>query len=289
MKLYIYAILACTLMSCTAPIDINTRDSEPVIVIYGCLTDEHKHQYVRVTRSSPYFEDKANPVVADADVYISDSEGNGYALEYGEEGYYFSKTPFAVRPGITYHLAVDVDFDGDGVRELYEAETTVLPAIPLDSIDVRPMTIMGYRHFSLNIYAQDPEEERNFYLFKFFVNDSISNDRVSRFLITDDEFFNGSAIESNLYYFDDFTDERVVERNKDNDNAYMVSPGDRILLQTISIEEGYYHFINQAASEMRGENPMFGGPPSNITTNITNGAVGFFTGYCIHESHTTVP
>ncbi|MDR0393591.1 MAG: DUF4249 domain-containing protein [Tannerella sp.] len=284
------AVFYAVLCSCTAPIDISTRDGDSVIAIYGCLTDENKHQYVRITGSSPYFDDKENRNVADANVRVKDSDGNEYAMEYGQKGYYISPVRFAARPGVTYRLTVEVDFNGDGKMEIYEAETTIPPPLALDSVDVRPLTIMGYRHFSLNIYAQDPPDADNYYLFKFFINDSISNDKISKYILTDDGFFKGEYLNGiNIYYFEDITDAKVVEKNKDNDEAYMVFPGDKIRLQTMNIEKGYFWFINQCMSEMRGENPMFGGPPSNITTNITNGAVGYFTGYCIHEIRTEVP
>jgi hypothetical protein len=290
-KISAYLFLLTSLAACTAPIDIHTRDSEPVIVIYGCLNSRHQHQSVRITRSSPYFDDEANRPVTDAQVRIADSGGHDYVLLHGGEGYYFSETRFHVSAGVTYRLLVEVDFDEDGTNETYEAETTVRPPLTIDSITVRPLTIMGFRRYSLNVYAQDPPEAGNCYLFRFFINDSISNNRISNYVVTDDEFFNGSYLENTIYYFEDGADGHVGWRNGDDDpdRVYMVSRGDRVRLQSINIEAGYYQFINECKSEMRGENPMFGGPPSNITTNISNGAVGFFTGYCIRENKTIVP
>jgi hypothetical protein len=288
--LSLIAVFQVIIFSCTAPMDINTRDSAPVIVIYGCLTDENRYQRVRITGSSPYFDDKENRSVPDADVRIEDSEGNEYLMEYEDMGYYMSRVKFAARPGVTYYLTVEVDFNEDDEVELYEAETTILPLLALDSANVMPLSIMGYRHFSLNIYAQDPPETDNYYLFKFFVNDSVSNSNISNLIVADDEFFKGEYMNGvNIYYFDDIMYEKVVEKNKYYDDEYMVSSGDKIRLQTMNIEKGYYKFIDQCISEMYGENPMFGGPPSNITTNISNGAAGFFTGYCIHEVRTEIP
>jgi hypothetical protein len=284
------AIIYATLLSCTAPIEISTRDSAPVIVIYGCLTDEKRYQSVRITSSSPYFDDQETRSVPDANVQVKDSEGKVYRMEYGMMGYYTSVTRFAVRPGMTYYLTVEVDFDEDGQIELYEAETTIPPPLTLDSVEVMPLSIMGYRHFSLNVYVQDPPDIDNYYLFKFFVNDTVSNDRISRFVISNDEFFDGEYIKgANIYYFEDITDEKVVEKNKGNDDEYMVSSGDKIRLQTMNIEKDYYKFIDQCISGLYGENPMFGGPPSNIITNLSNGAVGFFTGYCVREIRTEIP
>ncbi|MDR1381654.1 MAG: DUF4249 domain-containing protein [Tannerella sp.] len=284
---FIFPILL--LSACTAPIDIDTRDSEPVIVIYGCLTDENRYQSVRITSSSPYFDSSENAAVTDATVRISDSKGRDHDLLHGEDGYYFSDSRFRAYPGVTYHLVVDVDFDGDGLAETYEATTTLRPALTVDSIAVKPISIMGFRHYALNIFTQDPPESQDFYLFRFFINDSISNSRISSYIVSDDEFFNGSYLENTIYYFDDATDENTAGRNREDDNAFLLSPGDRIRLQVSNMEEGYYRFINECTSEMRGGNPMFGGPPSNISTNVSNGAAGFFTGYCVRETVATVP
>ncbi|MDR2915985.1 MAG: DUF4249 domain-containing protein [Tannerella sp.] len=276
--------------SCTAPIDIKTRNSEPVIVIYGYLTDEYRYQYIRITSSSPYFDENTNRVSPDAEVWIKSSYGDEYQLLSEKNGYYVSNARFAGIPGATYSLSVEVDFDGDGEREIYEAETTLLPVVPVDSIDITPIDIMGYRHFSLNFYMQEPAETENYYLFKFFINDSISNDKISELLLSDDRMYNGEYVPgANITYFEDATDEDVIEKNKDEDDVYMAAPGDRIRLQILNIEKGYYNFISECISEKYGENPFFGGPPSNITTNLSNGAIGYFSSYCVQEKRAVVP
>lgn len=276
--------------SCTARMDINTRDSDPVIVIYGCLTDEHRFQYIRITSSSPFFDDQENEAVLGAVVFITSSTGARYELVSEAGGYYVSDTRFAARPDVTYFLTVEVDFDKDGVNELYEAQTTILPIVPVDSVDITLQNIMGYRHFSLNVYLQEPAETDNYYLFKFYINDSISNDKISEFIISEDRMYNGTYLDgANITYFEDATDEEVIKKNEDDDDVYMATPGDRIRLFIFNIEKGYYHFIRECMTEQNGENPLFGGPPSNISTNFSNGAIGYFTGYCMQEKRAVVP
>lgn len=283
-------LLAALFFSCTAPIDISTRNSEPVIVIYGYITDEYKSQYIRITSSSPYFDENTNRAITDAEVWVTASTGEEYPFVGRENGYYISHVRFAGISGVTYRLSVKVDFDQDGEDEIYEAETTILPVVPVDSIEIMPIDIMGYRHFSLNFYMQEPAETENYYLFKFFINDSISNDKISEFLISDDRMYNGEYVPgANITYFEDATDEDVIEKNKDDDDVYMAYPGDRVRVQILNIEKGYYHFIDQCISEKYGENPFFGGPPSNISTNLSNGAIGYFSGFCIQEQLTVVP
>ena len=290
-RIPVYILTIIILSSCTAPIDINTRNSEPVVVIYGQLTDENKHQHIRVSGSTPYFAEKTNTAVSDAIVNIISSEGEEFNFLEDENGYYFSEKTFAAKPGITYDLTVKVDFNKDGQTETYEASTTILPVITADSIDVKPINIMGYRHFALNFYMQEPPETDNYYLFIFYVNDSLTNNRISEFLFSDDRMFNGEYIEgATINFFEDATDQKnLTAPGADEESNYMISPGDKIRLQIINIEKGYYNFISQCVSEKYGENPFFGGPPSNITTNISNGAVGYFTGFCLQEYNATAP
>ena len=283
--------VAILFFSCTAPIDINTRNSEPVIVIYGEITDEYKYQIIRITSSSPYFDEKANITVPDAKVWISSSDGNQYSFSGKKDGYYTSDVIFSAIQGVTYTLTVEVDFNKDGIIETYEAKTTIPPIVPADSINMKLIDIMGYRHFALNVFMQEPVESENYYLFKFIVNDSISNYKISDFLISDDQMFNGEYVDAALAYFEDATDEKNIERNNNfgGEIVYMANPGDKFRLQILNIEKGYYNFIRECIAEKYGENPFFGGPPSNITTNFSNEAIGYFSGYCIHEKNTVVP
>ena len=277
--------------SCTAPFDIETNDSDPVIVIYGCLTDETETQKVRITRSSPYFENKTNEVVENAFVSISDSEGNTFSMSYRENGYYESDSKIDVKENVTYKLKVEVDFDNDGTTEIYEAETTVPPIVPADSIVIKHMDIMGYKHYALNLSMQDPPGEENYYMFRFVVNDSLTNFKISELLLSSDELYNGSYIKNTtIIYFEDGNDEKNFEQAEDSDvKSYFVYPGDKIDFQVVNIEKGYYHFTRECITEKSGENPFFGGPPSNITTNISNGGVGYFTSYKIFSLITKIP
>ena len=290
MKRRMIPVLSACLMaailffSCTAPFDIRTRDSKPVIVIYGCLTNEYMNQYIRITRSAPYFEDAESQIVENAKVKVVSSVGREYTFLRDVKGYYVSQRRFAVVQGVTYHLSVEIDDD------LYEAETTTLPVVPVDSISVKMINIMGYNHYSLQIYMQEPPETENYYLFKYIINDSITNDRISELIMSNDLAFNGEYIYgANITYFEDATNSRSQDRNKENEHRTYVSQGDYVRLQVLNIEKGYYYFIRDCMREKYGENPFFGGPPSNIQTNLSNGAVGYFTSYCIHENTTVVP
>lgn len=287
-KEYLFYLLLF-LVGCTEAIDIHTDNSEPVIVIYGTITDEIKQQEVRITRSSPYFDDKSNPSISGAKVTITSSENKVYKLEEDESnpGYYRSLISWAAKVGVEYTLDVEVDFDDDGVMDNYQAATQILPTVTLDSIKIVPMTIMGHANYALNIYGEEPPTE-DFYLFKFNINDSLYTKKISQFIVSDDVMFSGQYINGiTINYFNDIS-EWEDDSDEQRKNSIYIKTGDKVEAQMSSVPKGYYDFIIQCWSEMNGENPMFGGPASNITTNISNGGVGFFTGYCITRTSTEV-
>lgn len=273
--------------SCTAPIDLKTNDSEPAIVIYGCLNDLEMHQSIRITSSSPYFEEKQNQAVQDAIVTIQSSENETFELEEltNEKGTYQTVIPMSAKPGITYQLKVIVDFDQDGVLETYEASTLMPRHYELDSMVIRTQPIMGYKHYALDMYGLE-EPGDDYYLCRFIVNDTIERFKISQFIPVsdkgvDDDYMRGLT----LTYINDIED---YDEDDDDDYLYVTS-GDKITLCTSRIGKGYYDFINQCQKEKNGENPFFGGPASNITTNISNGAVGYFTAFSTSKLDGVIP
>jgi len=289
---YTYLILPLLLMAsaCTAPIDIDTNDSEPVIVINGALTDEVKRQEIRIGRTAPYFQDSPNVPVSLAEVTIRSSDGHWYELFENDSlpGLYQTIQPWAVVVGETYQLQVTVDFDGDGIAETYQAETTVLPPIELDSSAIVPIDIMGYLHYALNFYAQDPPG-KNYYLVKCLLNDTLMTYKISRYIIFDDTGIDGQYIDGLTVRYFESVDNWEVSTIMERDSLEYLSPGDEVGIEMSQIPRSYYDFIFQCQKELYGENPIFGGPASNIITNISGGGVGFFVAYCIVRHASIVP
>lgn len=292
MKRYITFIMSVLMVamnlffSCTAPFEFASQYSEPMIVIYGCLTDEDKNQYIRITRSSPYFQEEENQIVSDAKVTVRSSEGKHYSFEHDSAGFYVCQQSITVTPGVTFRLSVEVDFDKDGNIDLYEAEARTPSKTLVDTITVTSLSILGKHQYALNIYMQEPSGMENFYLFNFVINDSITNDMISDYIILSDQYFNGKYVNGlSIKYFDATSD----KENTDNlSNVFTIRRGDRIKLKSMGIEKGYYYFISDCTTEKSGENPFFGGPPSNVITNLSKGAIGYFTSFCVLENETIV-
>ena len=280
----LFAIAAAILLpACTAPINIKTDNSPSVIVIYSELTDEFKYQEIMITRSSPYFDNQPNEGVSQAEVVVNSSEGETFHfLESGGiQGLYLSQNKFSVKSGITYNLSITVDFNHDSIPEEYQASTTVLPIVVPDSLSLDPIEIFGHKRYILYAYFQDPPEE-NYYLFNVYKNDSLITDQISEYIVSDDALFNGQYTSANVYFFHDAS-EWETDSEDDRKRSVYLSSGDIVGTEISEIPKGYYDFITQCQREKEGENPMFGGPASNITTNISNGGVGYFVGYCVER------
>jgi hypothetical protein len=268
-----------TLLSCTERISIDTDNSSPTLVIYGVLTDEFKFQEIKISHSSPYFDDEPNRGVTGAIVTVQSSAGQVYRFFESNDvkGLYYSQSKFGVRSEDDYSLSVEVDFNGAIGK--YEATTNVPPAIVVDSLTIQPEELFGHKNHILYANLQDPPGE-NFYLFKVLHNDSLVNAKLTAFVTSDDALFDNQYLKSSIYLFDDISEWEKDTEERRKQSIYL-KPGDKIELQTSLITKEYFDFIRQCRDEKNGENPLFGGPPSNIVTNISNGARGYFSGYVI--------
>jgi len=275
----VIVMLMLSVVACTERIELNLNAGDPVLVVYGCVTDTLAYQKVTLSSSVPYFDEQHNPAISGAVVSItSDSEVWILIENPIEKGVYETTGLKAGKIGETYHLKVEYDFDEDGVMELYEASTEMLPAFKIDSVQVKPFRAMGYYMYSVNLYADEPAGE-DYYLHKFFVNDSLVTPLSRYSLMGDNELIDGQYINGmpiyfmgDILYWDDFT------KNEQEEEAF-VGEGDEVLIEVNRVDKKYFNFVRQCQNEKYGSNPLFGGPPSNIQGNISNGAVGFFAAF----------
>ncbi|MDR0843642.1 MAG: DUF4249 domain-containing protein [Tannerella sp.] len=263
-------VLALSAASCTAPIDIETGDSPPVVSIYGCFTDELKQQSITVSVSSPYFDSQPNSALPGALVEINVSDGEVFTLveDPAHPGHYQTPNEVAGIPGLAYRLTVKTDIDNDGVQELYSATSTMPEAMTVDSIRIKSVSAMGNQSYELYVYAQDSPGE-DYYLGIYEINGTLF-DKISKYSLLNDDMFNEQ-------YMKGWSLGRFGTMDDDDDNDRIrLKPGDVVILHFSRIEKGYYNFIQQCRNGMNGESP-FSGPAANMATDISGSGVGYFT------------
>ena len=246
-----------------------------MLVVFGEITDEVKAHAIYLSRSVSYFYNEATPVVSGAIVSLSDGTTTVSLSEDPEDpGTYLTPDDYAGIPGNTYKLTIEnVDINNDGIYETYTAETGMKNTIPVEQVLV--VYNSSWEGWEVGLFAKDPGETTNFYLYKVYRNGVLYTDSISDYRTSKDEFYNGNRIEgATVQYFDEEKGDTLLS-------------GDKITLEVAGITEDYYDFINQVQDEINDKIPLFSGPSANIEGNISNGALGFFSVMAISRGSCT--
>ncbi len=262
-------LLLFTAASCTERIDVKLDETYTRVVVDGCITTDSSRSTVTLTKSSDYFYNKPSPRVTGATVTIFDGT-TLYPLSEtvpGKSGIYSSRDPLPGDAGKEYTLHVELPAPISGYSS-FEARSMLNPVVSIDSVTTTFHSDWGKEGFwAINLYAQEPGDEVNYYMFNWFRNGIPMADSIQKKIVLDDQLTNGKYITGLRIFYIDNT--RGWETLK---------PGDTITLQMSGITKSYLNFILQV--QQAGFNlPFFTGPPANVQGNIGNGGFGYFTAY----------
>ncbi|PIB35797.1 hypothetical protein BFP72_10525 [Reichenbachiella sp. 5M10] len=264
-------ILAWTMTSCyydRIDLDLNTED--PKLAVEAWITDLDEPQYIELSRTVNYLGEQDIDHVTEAIVTLND-EVEDIALVQQEEGKYYLPDDWQPRLGNLYTLTILLD------GETYSASETmrVCPEIENPYSELEDFeTLFDDQSYDEDTYKitfsfQDSLGLGDGYYLIDYLKGSLSGDSIINGAVTNDRFFDGeyqldvSVTSSERPFFLD--DEAVVE------------------LHAIGKEATLY--ISDLNSEAFGGADPFAGPPANLRTNISNGAVGYFI---IGGAHRTI-
>jgi hypothetical protein len=273
--LIIPALLALSLISCDEPVTLDLDQTQPKIVIEAQVTNKPGYQGVKVTRSADFYSSGKTPRITDAVVRVEDDLGQVFSFIHNPSGHadslgiYIPQTPFVGEIGRTYTLSVDVN------GEVFTGEDKLLSVIPVDSLqfkineDEEEDPEVEGRIYEMLMFAREPQDQENFYLFKFYRNDSLTYFNDTDIYFTDDEFLAEKidGVPSPIYY------------GKNDIGKIEIFSLTRI---------GYLYYSDLWTVLNNDGGGMFGPIPSSPRTNLTNGALGFFQVSAINASELTV-
>ena len=272
-------ILLLVAVSCTERIDIHVEDAPPRLVIYGYITTDVKQHSIRITRSAGYFTTDSPEGVSNAVVTISDDDGKEIPFIENDTipGLYQTAANVRGEEGKTYTLDVLIDNGDNRPSEHYQSEAYLQHINQIDSVGLQASLIFR-QTVEVLLYAQDIGGI-DYYSIFVAINDSVLNSAISRFFVMDNFFFRGQYMDGIACYY--------LSQNPDSEYGdEILRIGDTVTLNINAISQEYATFISNAQAEIRGSNPIFGGPPANVPTNIRcispqNGtpALGFFTAF----------
>lgn len=261
MRKYIIVIVAAvSLASCTERIDLDLNsDENQRLVVDALFTDEEKQHEVILTLTSSYFDNEPPPVATGAVVTISSDAGEVFTLTEVKPGYYLTNPNVKGEVGRTYTLRID--YNG----ETYNSVTTMKRVPPIDTItQVESEDDLNSNgdeddDFYVALSAQEPAGIGDYYMWEAIVNGVKVTDTLGRLLFVDDGLWDGQYVE-----------DIALE-------SFGVTFGDTVDVYMMSISKAMNDFLVAANLETNWRGGIFDGPPANLPSMISNGAIGFFS------------
>jgi hypothetical protein len=250
---FLFTILGMFLISsCEEKLDINLEAGESRIVIEGMVTDQPQPFMVKVSRTISFTQEGLPPGVDNASVTITDNLGNTYPLSLVSNGLYQTAGPEQGVVGRTYSLEVAVD------GETYTAQDLLRACPPIDSMYSIYREISA-QHDEAGYYAYasstDPQNEENYYLYKFYKN-GINVGDPNEVYINDDRFLSGNITGVEL--------PGIYEEN------------DTIRFEQYTMTRKAFLFYYGLQQQLFNDGGFFSTPPANAQGNISNGGLGLF-------------
>lgn len=261
-SLSIILLLMVILAGCDVPIDLDLQQTPPQVTIEALLTDKPDQPFVRVTLSTDFYSETAADGVPDALVTLKDDLGQSLPFAHyngsnsDSVGYYLPPAGFAGQIGRIYTLSVVAK------GKTFEATDSLKYVTSIDSLSYRPNIYAVQdpppdgKTYELLIYAKEPQETKDYYLVKYYRNDSLTY-----------------GWETEVYVLDDYG---VGESINGVPSAIWYGIGDKAEIEMYSLTRDGYLFYNDLVIIMNSDGGMFSPPPANPRTNFNNGALGFF-------------
>ncbi len=254
---------------CTERIDVKLDETYTRLVVDGYVATDYGTYQVNLTKSTDYFYNAPMPRVNNATVTLWDGVNTFPLTEtvQGKSGIYTTDSTFEGEVNKTYTLKVQLSEAISGHSD-FEASCALHRVTPIDSVTYEFHPEYGKEGiWFINLWAQDPGNEVNYYLFNLYKNGKLMTDSIQKKRVSDDALINGKYM----------TGITVFYLNNANKLERLV-PGDTIVLQMSGITKEYFNFVDQV--RQAGFNlPFFSGPPANVQGNISNGGIGFFAAY----------
>lgn len=114
-------LIAFFVLSCTEPFNIKSIDFEDALIIEAIITDEVKHQEIKLSRTFS-LEEFTPSKESNAQVFITDDAQNTFEFEETITGTYTSKTAFGATSNNNYTLTVITSND-----KTYKSHPTQAP------------------------------------------------------------------------------------------------------------------------------------------------------------------
>ncbi len=254
-------LLSLGIAACKKVINVDLKNSNSQLVIEGEVTNGPGPYHVYLSRSVNFSASNDYPPVSGAMVKVLDSaSGLNLVMREQAPGDYVANG-FTGTPTHTYTL--DVIVDGQD----YRAQSTMPKVVLLDSVTfIENVDLNAKSDINAVVNFQDPPGLSNYYQFI--------------------ETLNGRQIPNILIFDDRLSDGRYISVPLFNDTAYL-QKGDTLQMSMYCVDKNVYNYLYSLIS-VTGNNSFQSATPANPVSNISNGALGYFSAHTISKKQLTV-
>jgi uncharacterized protein DUF4249 len=263
--LIVAMMMVCTcvliLQACKKVIQVNLNTTTPQIVIEGEVTNFPGPYMVRISKTVNFSASNVYPPVSGASVTITDSTtGLTDILKETDSGTYVT-SQLKGKPKHSYYLSVNAE------GQQYTANSTMPQEVHLDSVTFSEN--VGFDNKSqINaiVNFQDPPVLGNYYQFVETLNGRL----VPNIFVFENRLSVGKYISQPLF----------------NDSSYL-QHGDTLGLNMYCIDKNIYNYFFTLI-QVTGNNNFQTATPANPNTNISNGALGYFSAHTVTERQSVI-
>lgn len=252
-------LLPFFLIACTEPIELDLNQGENVRLAVDAEIDNlPETDTIYLSLTTNFFDDQGPVPATGAQVILSDGSSDVIYTELGSTGKYLSPPNFAAEPGKNYTLEITHN------NKSYSGSSFMMPPIKIDSLTAKRLPKDDFANpgeVEIGISFQDPKGEKNHYWFVDFVNGKNEYEDLFEY----GGLFNDAIIDGAYL--------RDIEYG-----TFDLKKDDTLLIELRTItEEAETILIGLASESFQGG--IFDSPPSNVPSNINNGAVGIFVAF----------
>ena len=258
------AVMMLLLASCEKVISPNLNTVAKKYVIEGNISNEPGGCQVKITQTKNFAENNDFAGVSGAIVTVSDNGGAPITLSESSQGTY-SANSVSGTPGHTYTLTAKLN------GETFTSSSTMPVQVSLDTLYVEDKVLFGDTRKVAAMKYKDPAGKGNAYHFIQYKN----NVRESTVFVTNDDYTDGNTVTTELLYFD----------NNDDDDTKKIKTGDtiKVIMECIDTPVYTYWFSIDGATGASNN-----ATPANPVSNITGGALGYFSAHTVQAKSVSV-
>jgi len=252
----IIAILAIFFSSCEKTVQLDVDQTQSQYIVEGLVTNQNKKHFVKISKSNSLYQTGQPPKVSDAEVQVTDNEGNSWNFIENEAGEYLSETAFAGKVGNIYTMTINVD------GKTLTASDELFYVEPIDTLiafideEAYEDPVSEGQFWDVYLFLIEPQETEDYYRYKAFLNDEELNESGDEITV--------------------FNDVGVAENINGVSTGYFYEEGDIVRIEWYSLSREAFIFYNSLYENLNNDGGVFSGQPANVASNISGEAVGFF-------------